>query len=128
MFFRLEVIGIGILNDHLSASPRIHLHLQPFVLIIGGKGVSSDDEPFERDEVSGADQVVLIFDVIVREVELDQGWEVAGCQFLCVNTADLVPSNRDALYTRKGGQARPEIRCLVIRTEIVSFQIDAFEK
>jgi hypothetical protein len=73
MFFGLEVIGIGFLNDHLSASPRIHLHLQPFVLIIGGKGVSSDDEPFERDEVSRADQVVLILDVIVREVELDQG-------------------------------------------------------
>ena len=71
-FFRLEVIRIELLYDDLSASPGIDLHLQSLIVIIGGKGVASDDEPLERDEVSGADQVVLVLHVIVREVQLHQ--------------------------------------------------------
>lgn len=65
---RLQVVRIRVLDDDLGASPRIHLHFEALVLVGKSEGIASDVELAEGDKVPGADEVVLVFDMVEGKV------------------------------------------------------------
>ncbi len=70
-FLWFQVVRVYFLSDYLGACTCIDFHLQAFVLVHFDKGVASDVQFFQPCEVSGANEVVLVLDEVVRKVELN---------------------------------------------------------
>lgn len=124
----LQIIGIKILHDDLCTRASIYFHFETFILIISRKGVTGDVQFLEADKVTSTDQIVLILNLIEREIQLHQRPEVTCCQLLSVDSPYFVTSHRYQLNSRKCRQTSPKLRSFVVWSEIVAFQIDVFKQ
>lgn len=101
-FLGLQVVRVHFLDHHFRPRPRIHLHLQPLVLVHLHKRVAGYVQLLQRGKVPSAYQVVLILDNIVRKVQLNQGPKVPCNQLLGVDPSNLVARHRQELNRRQG--------------------------